>query len=201
MGVAHVLNGEDEASLILVNAFPDLSEKALIVFTARFLFGFCQRNDLGSLAFWHCSCLLLVLVVRVLVGGLMQSSYGSWFSVAELFFSRSNFLCGVMHFACLGSSQGNILSLLNLNTPPKLLHNETRYGQEHIKSSYTPSKNASLYGLRAKFLLRSHKLESGQFLCNFDSYSSRFTPTNTKFLNSSMLTLEQLCSTFLPLEV
>lgn len=94
MGVAHVLNREDEASLILVNAFPDLGEKALIVFTARFLFGFCQRNDLGPLAFWHCFCLLLVLVVKVLVGGgLMQSAYGSWFSVAELFFSWSNFLC------------------------------------------------------------------------------------------------------------
>lgn len=42
VGVAHVLNGENKTGLILVDGFPDISEKTLIVFPAGLLSSLCQ---------------------------------------------------------------------------------------------------------------------------------------------------------------
>lgn len=42
VGIAHVLDGENKAGLILVDGFPDIVEKTLIVFPARLLSSLCQ---------------------------------------------------------------------------------------------------------------------------------------------------------------
>lgn len=42
VGVAHVLDGENKAGLIQVDGFPDIAEKTLVIFPARFLPSLCQ---------------------------------------------------------------------------------------------------------------------------------------------------------------
>lgn len=99
MGVAHVLDGENKAGLILVDGFSDIAEKTLVIFPAGLLPSLCQRNDLISLTFRHC-----VIVVKRLVGSQYVRS-------EALFFSRSDFLCGVVHLTCFGWMPRKHLSL------------------------------------------------------------------------------------------
>lgn len=53
VSVTHVLDGEDEAVLVLVDALADGAEELDCVLFA-FLFGFREVHDFGALGTWHC---------------------------------------------------------------------------------------------------------------------------------------------------
>jgi len=53
VGVAHILNGENEAELVLVDRFSDIGEELECSFFAFFV-NLREVHDLGALGFRHC---------------------------------------------------------------------------------------------------------------------------------------------------